>query len=94
MINSNFKLGTTIQLRRVCDTLNNHVAWEASYNPDIYPAVNARNVALRTSVFLFGTGSVVVAAAKTQQILGETVRQLLEDILPAYYSHVQVAGRT
>jgi len=93
MINSNFKLGTPIQLRRVCDTLNSHVCWEASYNPDIYPAVNARNTALNTSVFLFGTGSIVIAAAKTYQILQETVRQLLEDILPTYSEHVNVTGR-
>ena len=94
MINSNFKLGIPIQLRRICDTLNSHTDWEASYNPDIYPAVNARNVGLRTSVFLFGTGSVVVAAAKTHQVLQETVRQLLEDILPTYRGDVDDARRT
>ena len=87
MINSNFKIGTPIQLRHMCETLNSLARWDATYNPDIYPAVNARNNALRTSAFLFGTGSVVVAAAKTHDILQETVRQLLEDVLPAYYKH-------
>lgn len=94
MINSNFKLGIPIQLRRICDTLNNHIDWEASYNPDIYPAVNARHLGLRTSVFLFGTGSVVVAAAKTHQTLRDTVRQLLEDILPTYRGDVDDTRRT
>lgn len=86
MMNCNFKIHRLIQLRRMCTAINNCPNWTATYNPDIYPAVNAKLTTLSTSVFVFGTGSIVIAAAKTPTQLIETFTQFIDHILVAYSS--------
>lgn len=97
MMNCSFKLDRFIQLRRLCacfissnktDDGTRGGYWSAVYDPDRYPAVNARYIdrvkGIKTSVFVFGTGSVVIAAGKSADDLYTTYASFLNDIYQAY----------
>lgn len=96
MINGNYKWGKTVELRRLCDVFNsvkhNQGRWHASYNPEVYPGINARytrcdSICLtQCSVFVFGSGSVVISGGKTIGDLRDVYVHLETVIKPFYES--------
>lgn len=94
MINGNYKWGHTVELRRLCDVFNdpkhNQGRFHASYNPEVYPAVNARYTRCdsgrltQCSVFVFGSGSVVISGGKSIDDLRDAYLFIERRIRPAY----------
>jgi TATA-box binding protein (TBP) (component of TFIID and TFIIIB) len=66
MINSNFSVGKCIDLISLNKLLNTNVKVLSIYNPESYPAINMKyNIDdTRVSVFIFGTGNVVITGGK------------------------------
>lgn len=66
MINSNFNFSKELNLKKMrLIMLENKNIKAASYNPDTYPGINAKYN--DTSLFVFGTGNVVITGAKSIQ---------------------------
>lgn len=97
MINCNFKwrVGVRINLRTMCDVLNDPACndegrWFASYNPESYPAINAKYVhtslAIQSSAFIFSTGSIVITAGRSIKDLHMVYASICGVIGPAYDS--------
>ena len=64
MINSNFNFFKEIDLKKLrLAMLENKNIKVASYNPDVYPGINAKYN--DTSMFIFGTGNIVITGAKS-----------------------------
>lgn len=96
MMNCSFKLNRPIQLRRMCaiisenrqDSSDRLSRWTATYDPEVYPALNARYIhairPIRTSLFVFGTGSVIIAAGKSLADLYTTYSDFCDHLLTVY----------
>jgi len=96
MINGNYRIqsrpvqgdNTIIDLHRLLSVINKHDRIFATYNPESYPAINAKYTntvtGIRTSIFIFGTGSVVISAAKAIHHLQETYEYLTEYIFAEF----------
>lgn len=69
MINSNFNIKKEIDLKKLRDILfsNN---FKVSYEPDTYPGINSKinNI----SVFIFGTGNIVITGSKSLKTIENT----------------------
>lgn len=67
MINSNFSVGKCIDLISLNKILNENVKVLSIYNPESYPAINMKYHIddTRVSVFIFGTGNVVITGGKS-----------------------------
>ena len=70
MINSNFNLNKELDLRKIKSSivLDKEIT-DVSYNPDVYPGVNAKYNG--TSILIFGTGNVVITGAKSIKAISE-----------------------
>lgn len=62
MINSNFNYAKEIDLKTLRNIMKNN-GYDVTYDPDTYPGINAKIDGV--SVFIFGTGNVVITGAKT-----------------------------
>lgn len=67
MINGNFSVKTNIDLQKLNKILNKKPNVMSIYNPESYPAINMKynNGNVTTSIFIFGTGNIVITGAKT-----------------------------
>lgn len=80
LMNANFNLCVSVDLRKlhhIFNTQPSHVL--ALYNPETYPAINLKYThptGARTSVFIFGSGSVVMSGGKSMQELHNTYTYL------------------
>ena len=68
MINSNFSVMKNLDLIRLNAILNKHDNVMSVYNPESYPAINMKYVDqakdIAVSVFIFGTGNIVITGGK------------------------------
>lgn len=82
MINSNFSVGRCIDLTRLNRILNNDEHVVSIYNPESYPAINMKYTTndARISVFIFGTGNVVITGAKYIDHITQTYTFLMHTL--------------
>jgi len=80
MINSNFSLGRCIDLIKLNLILNNDMNVVSIYNPESYPAINMKYHIddTRVSVFIFGTGNVVITGGKCIDHIHKTYLFIIE----------------
>lgn len=82
MINSNFSVGRCIDLMRLNRILNRDDMVMSIYNPESYPAINMKYSMedTRISVFIFGTGNVVITGGKSIQHIHQTYTFLIDKL--------------
>ena len=83
MINSNFNYAKEIDLKTLRNIMKRD-RYDVTYDPDTYPGINAKIGGI--SVFIFGTGNVVITGAKT--IKG--VQKTLETVTSIFNSNEQI----
>lgn len=84
MINSNFSVKTNLDLQKLNKVLNKKVNVMSIYNPESYPAINMKyNHATNgtTSIFIFGTGNIVITGGKTLAHMRDSYDFIYEEIL-------------
>jgi TATA-box binding protein (TBP) (component of TFIID and TFIIIB) len=71
MINSNFNFKKEIDLKQLRTIMKNQ-NFDVTYDPDTYPGINAKinNI----SVFIFGTGNIVITGAKSLKCIENTIK--------------------
>ena len=82
MINCNFSIGTNLDLYKLNKLLNRHARVMSIYNPESYPAINMKYG--NTSVFVFGTGNIVITGGKCLRDMKETYGFINEEIIRNY----------
>lgn len=70
MINSNFNYAKEIDLKTLRNIMKAD-GYDVTYDPDTYPCINAKINGI--SVFIFGTGNVVITGAKTLNGIQKTL---------------------
>lgn len=82
MINSNFSLGSCIDLIKLNRILNAEMKVLSIYNPESYPAINMKYHLedTRVSVFIFGTGNVVITGGKCIKHIHDTYLFIMDVI--------------
>ena len=83
MINCNFSTGTNLGLYKLNILLNRHARVMSIYNPESYPAINMKYGSM-TSVFIFGTGNIVITGGKCLADIKETYGFINEEIIRNY----------
>lgn len=76
MINSNFKFGKEIKLKKLEHQLAQK--YKVVYEPDTYPGIKMKHH--NSSIFIFGTGNVVITGAKELSEIAE-MYELVSNIL-------------
>jgi TATA-box binding protein (TBP) (component of TFIID and TFIIIB) len=86
MINCNFSTGTNLDLYKFNQLLNRHARVMSIYSPESYPAINMkyRNGEVTTSVFIFGTGNIVITGGKCLLDMKETYEFVHKEIVRNY----------
>lgn len=86
MINCNFSTGTNLDLYTFNQLLNRHARVMSIYSPESYPAINMkyRNGDVNTSVFVFGTGNIVITGGKCLSDMKETYEFVHKEIVRNY----------
>jgi len=84
MINSNFSVMTNLDLIRLNTLLNVHDKVRSTYNPESYPAINMKYIDsekdISVSVFIFGTGNIVITGGKRLGHMREAYRFIHDTI--------------
>lgn len=83
MINCNFSTGTNLDLLKFNQLLNRHARVMSIYNPESYPAINMK-YENGTSVFIFGTGNIVITGGKCLDDIKKTYEFINEEIIRNY----------
>lgn len=75
MINSNFNIKKELDLKKMRSILI-HEGIDFNYEPDTYPGINAKinNI----SVFIFGTGNIVITGGKSLKCIEKTYRYICD----------------
>ena len=88
MINSNFNFSKELNLKQLrLMMLDNKNVKDASYNPDTYPGINAKYN--DTSLFVFGTGNVVITGAKKLSEVKQAYEFVTELICSNSHTHIR-----
>ena len=78
MINSNFNIKKELDLKKMRSILINENV-DFNYEPDTYPGINAK--INKISVFIFGTGNIVITGAKSLKCIEKTYRYICNLLL-------------
>ena len=88
MINSNFNFEKELNLKKLrLIMLENKNIKDASYNPDTYPGINAKYN--DTSLFVFGTGNIVITGAKSLQEVRDAYEFVSELVCSNKDTHIR-----
>lgn len=88
MINSNFNFAKELNLKKL-----KHIILEckdvkdATYNPDTYPGINAKFK--DTSIFIFGTGNIVITGSKSLQEIRDAYEFISEIVCSNKDTHIR-----
>ena len=94
MINSNFSVKTNLDLQKLNKILNKKVNVMSIYNPESYPAINMKYTqsnGTTISIFIFGTGNIVITGGKTLAHMRASYDFIYEEILR---NHSNVCKKT
>ena len=89
MINSNFSCNCNLNLKLFTRLLS-YEGYTSRYNPESYPAINLKYE--KVSVFIFGSGNVVITGSKSIEEIIETYKFITDfmKVNPEVYKTVNI----